>query len=302
MRLGVLSYVNTLPVTLGLELGEVPHPFVLVRGEPTWLNREARLGRLEVTAVSSVEVAAHPELYRVLPGLGLCARGPVQSVRLFSRLPLDELPGHPVAVTRASATSRLMLRVLVPGVRPLTLEGEPHLDPLRPLAAEGQPQAGPARSLAWKHPGPAGSPSPQGHPDPVAAALLIGDRALGCVPGARFIYDLGELWRERTGLPAVFALWVVTRSALARSPETFEGAAAALEASRRWGEENHRRVVDEASRRTGLPPERMESYYRALDYRLDEEAAEGLRELFRRAAALGLLPRGSEHLVAEAAA
>ena len=259
MRLGVLSYINAMPVTYGLECRAVPMDGEVLRGEPSWLNQEARQGRLDVTAVSAAEVAMAPSSYRVLPGFSVSARGAVQSVRLFSRVPLEELGGRRVAVTPASATSRILMQVLVEGLQPVPLVGEPLLDEATP------------------------------------AALLIGDRALGEVPGAAHVVDLGELWRATTGLPMVFALWVATR------PEVIPAARAALDCSRAWGRANRDRILQEASRRTGLGVERLERYYACLEFGLDAEAVEGLREFFRRASRLGLLPRAGEVSLAGAA-
>jgi len=260
MRVGVLRYINAMPLTYGMESGEVPFDGEAVRGEPSWLNREARQGRLDVTAVSAAEVAAAPGSYHVLPGFCLAARGAVQSVRLFSRLPLEELRGRKVAITSASATSRILLQVLVEGIRPVELQGEPRLD------------------------------------EEVPAVLLIGDRALGEVPGAAHVVDLGELWRATTGKPMVFALWVATK------PEHVLRATLVLERSRAWGQAHMDQVLEEASRRTGLGRQRLEAYFACLDYRLDQEAVEGLQEFYRRAGALGLLPRGGEALLVGVAA
>src|SRR5205823_5914425 len=46
------------------------------------------------------------------------------------------------------------------------------------------------------------------------ALLLIGDSALKArhgVPGKTYIYDLGEVWQQWTGLPTVFALWIARK-------------------------------------------------------------------------------------------
>lgn len=257
MRLGILSYINSLPLTYGLELGEIPFAGQVVQGEPSLLNREARAGRLDVSAVSAAEVAASPGSYSVVPGVCLASRGPVQSVLLSSRIPLEELPGRQVAITRASATSRILLQLLAPGIVPvdLPLESGPDL-----LSEE------------------------------VPGVLLIGDRALRPVSGASMVYDLGELWTRRTGLPMVFALWV------ARRPEHLPGARAALQGSKEWGLRNRGRVVEEACRRAGLSPARVEAYYGRLSYDLDEAAMAGLTEYCRQAVAAGLLPAGVESL------
>jgi len=260
MRLGVLKSVNGLPVTLGLECGAVPFQGKLLSGEPSWLNKQARAGRLDLTAVSAAEVAAAPGAYRILPGFCVASRGPVQSVRLFSRLPVEDLPGRAVAITSASATSRILVQVLLAGIQPVPLLGEPHLD------------------------------------ERVPAVLLIGDRALGEVPGALHVVDLGALWAKTTGLPMVFALWVTTRAELAPAGLDL------LERSRAWGQAHRLRVLEEASRRTGLSCQRLETYFSGLHHRLDAESLAGLREFYRRAGLLGLLPPGGEGLLEEVAA
>ncbi len=260
MRLGVLKSVNGLPVTLGLECRAIPFSGEILPGEPSWLNHQARQGLLDLTPVSAAEVAAAPGAYHIVPGFCVASRGVVQSVRLFSRVPPEELRGRPVAITSVSATSRILVQVLLAGIRPVPLEGEPRLD-------EGLP-----------------------------AVLLIGDRALGEVSGARHVTDLGELWTRTTGLPMVFALWVATRAEVA--PVALE----LLERSRAWGQAHRARLLTEASRRTGLSPERMESYFSGLHHRLDAESVAGLREFYRRAGLLGLLPPGSEALLAGVAA
>ncbi|MEW6277592.1 MAG: menaquinone biosynthesis protein [Candidatus Eremiobacterota bacterium] len=186
MRLGVLSYVNTLPLTYGLECGGVPFPGRVVRGEPSVLNDLAARGQLDVTAVSSVEVARRRPPFEVLPGVCLKATGPVQSVRLFSRVPLAELAGGRVAITSASATSRILLQVLVDGLRPETVDGEPELTP------------------------------------EVPAALLIGDRALRDLPGSSYVYDLSEEWHRTTGKPMVFAMWLARRDFLQEAAQYLE--------------------------------------------------------------------------------
>ncbi|MBI3924662.1 MAG: menaquinone biosynthesis protein [Armatimonadetes bacterium] len=266
MRLGVLSYINSMPLSYGLESGAAATSCEVIAGDPNCLNRLAAAGQLDVTPISSIEFARLAGSYAMVPGFCLAAPGPVQSVRLFSRLPLGELPGRPVAVTTASATSRALLQVLVPGVRVEDLTGEPRLEDEQP------------------------------------AALLIGDRALRGVAGAEHIYDLGELWVAETGLPMVFAVWIASRSFLAASPSAFEEVQAVLLRSLEWGESHPSEVVHEACRRTGLPAARIENYFSALRFRLDSPAQRGLVEFFRRAAAVGLIPAEGLQLLRQPAA
>lgn len=259
MRLGVLSYINSMPLTYGLESQAVPFDGEVVRAEPTALNGLADSGLLDVTPVSSVQFLRCHRDYQLVPGVCLAAPGAVQSVRLFSSVPFEALREQRVAITSASATSRVLLQILVPGIIPVELQGEPVLTPELP------------------------------------AALLIGDRALRPVEGASHVLDLGEAWSRRTGLPMVFAVWLASRRLSPQEP------AAILASSRAWGERHHGVILDEAARRTGHSRERLEDYFAALTFRMDEAALEGLGEFYRQAASLGLLPEGGDRLLREPA-
>lgn len=260
MRLGVLSYINSMPLTYGLESKAVPFEGEVVRAEPAALNTLADSGLLDVTPVSSVQFLRCHRDYQLVPGVCLAAVGEVQSVRLFSQIPIEQLAGRPVAITSASATSRVLLQILVPGVIPVELRGEPALTCELP------------------------------------ATLLIGDRALWPVEQAEHVLDLGEAWSRRTGLPMVFAVWLAARRTLCG-----ESPAEILERSRAWGETHRELILEEAARRTGHSRARLERYFGALTYRLDESALAGLAEFYRQGAALGLLPEGGECLLREPA-
>lgn len=235
MRLGLISYINSLPVTMALEVGAVGEGTTLVKAPPAELNRMALAGDLDLTAVSSVVYLKHRDQLRKIPGLCIASDGPVQSVRLFSRVPLEELGPGPVWMTGESETSRALLLQLFPKLRPLDRPGVPHL----------------------------GAEAP--------AALRIGDAALKEVEGGEFVFDLGELWKERTGLPMVYAVWVTPTGKVDQSRDL-------LEKSLTWGREHREEVLDEARRRTGFSKQRLEEYYHSLHFRMDQRARRGLEE------------------------
>lgn len=174
MRLGLLSYINSLPLTYGLESGAVKVPGHVMTAEPSRLNALASRGELDVTAVSSVE-QSRLAAYAKLEPFCLKSLGAVQSVRLYSLVPFEALADRRIGVTSASATSRSLLQILQPQARLETLHGEPELSAEMP------------------------------------AALLIGDRALGDQKQARYVYDLGQEWFRETGKPMVWALYLVRR-------------------------------------------------------------------------------------------
>ncbi|MER3409228.1 MAG: futalosine synthase, partial [Thermoleophilia bacterium] len=107
VRLGRIAYVNMAPVFFRLE-AEVEE----VVGVPTELNRLLLAGEIDVAPISSIEYARHADRLRLLPRLCVGSEGAVDSIQLVSRLPLERV--RTVAVTPESATSVVLVRVLLP--------------------------------------------------------------------------------------------------------------------------------------------------------------------------------------------
>ncbi len=118
------------------------------------------------------------------------------------------------------------------------------------------------------------------------ARLEIGDAALRSAlddPGSH--HDLGRLWRERTGLPMVFALWACADP----PPPGVDELEAELLASLARAEARPEELVQEASERYGFPPDVLRRYYGQLRYRLGEREQLGLRAFFEHAHGAGEL-------------
>lgn len=107
IRLGRISYVNMAPVFHRLD-ADVEE----VAGVPTELNRALLAGAVDVAPISSIEYARNAERLRLLPRLCVSSEGAVDSIQLVSRLPLEHV--RSVAVTRESATSVVLTKVLLP--------------------------------------------------------------------------------------------------------------------------------------------------------------------------------------------
>ncbi len=107
LRLGRIAYVNMAPVFFRLE-AEVEE----VVGVPTELNRLLLAGEIDVAPISSIEYARHADRLRLLPRLCVGSEGAVDSIQLVSKTPLERV--RRVAVTPESATSVVLVRVLLP--------------------------------------------------------------------------------------------------------------------------------------------------------------------------------------------
>lgn len=271
MRVGRIPYINCYPVYGAVDRGIVPLAAELVDGVPTALNQLMASSRLDVSVISAVEYARDADRYLLLPDLAISCDGPVRSVLLFSRRPVESLTNRRVLVSRSSMTSVALLRLLFDNVW--------NADPtFVPADAE-------VSDLAHaRH-------------EPHEARLIIGDAALVLSSGASelareypHVYDLGAMWKEWTGLPFVFAVWVAQRSTPVADSL---GVHAQLIASRDWGLAHLDQLAAQASAARGVRYAAAFEYLSGLDYGLRYEHLAGLTAFFGKLAARGQVPNGS---------
>jgi chorismate dehydratase len=101
--------------------------------------------------------------------------------------------------------------------------------------------------------------------------------------------DLGQEWKNWTGLPFVFAVWVAQRTSAA---EQVVRAHQALLASRDWGLMHVDELAAQASAVTGVALDMCKGYLSGLDYRLSAPHIAGLTEFFRKLVTAGRVPDG----------
>jgi chorismate dehydratase len=258
LRVGRILYANLIPIFHALTTHFFLEGVRFVPGTPSELNRMLRSGRLDISPSSSIEYAMHPDRYLLCPDISISSRSKVMSVLLLSNDPLKKLPDGPIAVTRASDTSVVLLEILLresPGKR----------NPLVRTALS------PGEALR-RHP----------------AFLAIGDEALQArLSGtARHVTDMGEWWRRETGKPFVFALWIVSRDAIPRRREALRGFARTLLAAKRIARESLTRPEHLRIGPDWMPKELRTAYWKNLSYELEDEA-EGLVRFYRLAAKIG---------------
>ena len=119
-------------------------------------------------------------------------------------------------------------------------------------------------------------------PEDVDAVMVIGDAALTQSWEQRFsfCFDLGRIWREMTGLPFVFAVWVV-RKAFARDyPDQVKKAHQLLLASKDEGYAHLETIVDQGQKKLGLGHDLIRRYYDLLICDLDPLKVKGMTRFF----------------------
>jgi chorismate dehydratase len=256
IRVGAVSYLNAKP--LYYRLTEFAPGVALEMDLPSRLADRLAAGELDLALIPSIEyLRGAARGYEILSGFAIAARGAVRSVKLFSRVPLERI-GR-LALDAGSRTSQALAQVWLDarfGVRPRRIESLPMGVPVLESTAD--------------------------------AVLVIGDRAMK-VPEGPFhaVVDLAEAWKEMTGLPFVFALWVVRPGVdLGKLPE-------ALARSRAEGLRHANELAAMYGPRLGLERAICYDYLtRVLSYDLGESEITGLRQFAAMAAALGLAPEG----------
>jgi predicted solute-binding protein len=170
-----VSYLNSKPLVYGLS--EWADEIDLIYDLPSRLADRLKQGDLDVALIPSVEYFRNPG-YRIVSDACIGCRGPVLSVKLLSRRPMDQI--RTLALDEGSRSSAVMVRILLKARFGLA------------------PRLAAAARRYGLHRGPDSD-----------AVLLIGDRAIHPPPaGYREIWDLGEQWCRWSGLPFVFAMWV----------------------------------------------------------------------------------------------
>jgi chorismate dehydratase len=266
MRVGRIGYINCYPVYGAIDRGAVRMPGQLVTGTPAELNELLVAGELDVSVISAIEYARHTKDLVLLPELAISCDGPVQSVALFSKVPVARLDDATVLLTASSRTSVALLELLCRD-----------LWQVRPRFAQARAEASDLDALAGL---------------PHDAVLVIGDPALLLAARGRYAHrvDLGAAWKAWTGLPFVFAVWAARRTTPTAAVRAVHRA---LLDARAWGLAHLDVLAESAAQASGVPVDACRTYFAGLDYAFNEAHLAGLTDFFRRLAATGIVPGGS---------
>ena len=246
IRAAAVSFLNARPLTVALEGSS---RIELVLAEPSECAALLERGEVEAALLPVGALAGHD--YEIVPGIGIGADGPVQTVVLVG----EQSPAvwDEVYLDTASRTSVVLSKVL------LAEKGlHPRFTPMP--ADEGVPRARGTKG-----------------------ALVIGDRAFDVK--ANHVLDLAREWNVLTGLPMVFAVWAGCPGAL--QPEDV----AELVRAAREGMGRRTEIAQAFAREKGGDPERYRRYLtHRLRYSLGPHELSGMETYLAKAAALGFLP------------
>ena len=252
-KLGSVPYLNARPLTdwftetdEGQALGARVE-FIL----PSELAPRLEPGDFAAGLVSAIAWIRRPQLVYA-PGISVACDGAVRSVRLFSKVPVERI--QRVALDTSSLTSVALTKLLLEerfGIRPEYTPMAPELDAM--LASHD-------------------------------AALLIGDKGYQDYDTGLLALDLGEIWKEWTDLPFVFALWI------GRPDLLTEALCAHLLKAKEWGVAHLDAIAARRAHEHGESHERAAAYFsHAIVYDLGAREEEGLRLFAEKIRARGLI-------------
>lgn len=186
IRVASVSYLNAKPMLYGIRHHAIGSEITLVVDYPAkiaqmLINDEVDVGLIPVAATAKLDE------WHVVGDYCIGSEGAVASVCIFSEVPMEEI--ETVLLDYQSRTSVNLARILLKEywkkeVRLVDASGEDYRKQIRGTTA----------------------------------GVVIGDRALEQRLHSSYIYDLGQAWKEHTGLPFVFAAWIANK----KLPEAFE--------------------------------------------------------------------------------
>jgi chorismate dehydratase len=253
VRIGAVGYLNARPLTWALD--REPHRWLVRYDVPAVCAALLHEGEVDLGLIPSIEYLQSDD-YRFVPGVGIGSRGPVASVALYTRKPIEDV--RRIALDTSSRTSVTLIQVLC--------RHHFHIDP--GFVAHGPDLAAMTSTCD--------------------AGLLIGDPAFDAdheALGLRKI-DLGEMWTEMTGLPFIYAAWT------GRPAAVNDGVVESLQQAQAEGVRAREEIAAEYGAGDVDRAARAAVYLRDnVKYGLGSQEAAGLQMFLDLAADMGLAPR-----------
>ncbi len=244
IRIGKIPYLNCILFFHGME----NEPGVrLERLVPRALSSAVERDELDAGPVPLVTTWEFEERLVPLGDFCISSINRVQSILLFSKRPFEDLDSATIGVTGETSTSVRLLKVLLTHTWRARPKEFTHVD--------------------WPN---------------NDAFLLIGDEALIHRRGVKdypHVADLGEVWRNWTGLPFVFARWVVRRDLPGEEKARL---VEMLDRSIAEGWEHFERVVAPRAGDLNMTIEEMREYLQGFRFRsteAEQQAMDRFRQL-----------------------
>ena len=258
LRLSTISFLNTRPITYGIERGLLGKAgkdrFDLSFDLPARCAAAVMSGEADLGLMPIASYGASTSEMRIVPGIAIASRGPVRTVMLMGEVPREAMTS--IVLDGASRTSQLLVQLLL-RERGLAPAFE-HADHDCVVERVGGLRGG----------------------------LLIGDLCFAAARRFPHVYDLGAEWTERIGLPFVYAAWIGRPDVLA------PGDVALLQESLALGLANRAEIAGLWAKQSGEDAALGERYLSEnIHYALGASELCGAAAFLERAHAAGFLTK-----------
>jgi chorismate dehydratase len=242
LRFGFHDFLNAQPILQPLERNAPEAGLQMILDVPSALASKLEAGKLDLAMIPSIEYLRHYDNYKLLPGISIASRGPVDTVLFITKVPVEQI--KTLALDERSRTSATLLRLLY-----------------------GKELSKDVRTR-------------QSAPDPLQmlenndAALIIGDQALKLnTTGKKItVFDLSEEWFKRTGMTFVHAV-----IAIAPGVKIDQKVIDVIQKSKLEGLAHLDEIAKQQAEQLGINSEVCKNYLsEKIRYNLDEEEMEGL--------------------------
>ena len=179
IKLTAVNYLNTKPFLFGLIQSGMEDVLEIQKDIPAkcaekLIQNEVDIALIPVAAL--VDIKAH----YIVSDFCIGCEGAVKTVCLYSNSPIEDI--NRIYLDVHSRTSVALVKILI---NDYWKKSEMDYKPIYKIGEEII--------------------------EDEAALLAIGDKTIGMEEKYTYIYDLGEVWKDMTGLPFVFAAWVANK-------------------------------------------------------------------------------------------
>jgi chorismate dehydratase len=232
-KLGCVPFLNAKPLIAWFSEGDAAE---VVFEDPSLLGPMVDRDEVDAAIASSFFAIQDPSL-RIAAGVSISSNGPVRSVRLFSRVPFNEIKS--LALDSASMTSNHLARIILSEKFNTSPDCETRGADLEKML------------------------------DDFDAAVLIGDAGMTADGSGLQVLDLGDAWAQMFAEPFVWAFWVGKEGLT-------EDLASQLKRAKEFGQREIQSISDAAATELGPSPEATLDYLtNAIDFNLTEAHMRG---------------------------
>jgi chorismate dehydratase len=244
ITLGTVPFLNSKPLIYPLEKGIIEHNLKISYFIPSQLTEKLNSTEVDIALIPVAELFKNPE-YKIFPDICISSFGPVDSVVLLAKKNIDELSS--VSIDKRSRSSTALVKIILEKFH--LLNPDYHYREID-----------------------------EGFLANVDSGMLIGNAGLHAKhypPRGFSVYDLGQIWTAKTGLPFVYAVFAYR----ADNEDAINTIKSILLESKSLGIKNIDQIIKEDSAKLGLSTEICCNYLtKRIRYDLGTKEIEGIKK------------------------